>query len=449
MTTTVAKSESEGWLQRLGLGTKELRAWAMYDVANSAFATTIMVAILPIFYADVAASNLPENVRTAYWGYTSGLSLLISALISPVLGTLADVMGAKKRFVLIFTVGGALSCFLLYLVQSGDWLLASILYLIGNIGFVGGNVFYESLLPHIAPAKDLDRVSTAGYALGYFGGGVLLVLNFAAIASPQSFGLADAGVAVRLSFVSVGVWWILFTLPLMKHVREPAKTILQGEEIGAHPLRVSFERLRHTFREVRSQRDILLFLLAFWLYSDGIGTIMKMAAVYGKEVGIPTTDIMSALILVQFIGIPCTFAFAPIASKYGTKGGIVIALIVYTGICVQGYFMDSATEFWVLAAAVGLVQGGSQALSRSLFASMTPRAQSSEYFAFFSISAKFAGIFGPLLFGLVSQLMGGSRLSILFLILFFIAGIGLLMLVDEKRGRAVAAAINGKAEVRV
>ncbi|MBI4521976.1 MAG: MFS transporter [Gemmatimonadetes bacterium] len=432
------------WLQALGLGRPELRAWAMYDWANSAFATTIMAAVLPIYFADVAAADLPQNLRTAYWGYTTSAALLITAVLAPVLGAMADYLGAKKRFLAGFAAIGILASACLYLVSRGEWLLAAILFVLGDIGFAGGNVFYESLLPHVAREHEVDRVSTAGYAMGYVGGGVLLAVNLFWILSPTSFGLSDAGHASRLAFLSVAIWWALFSIPVFRSVAEPAGRLEADETRRMNPLRVGFTRVVETFREIRLYRHTFLFLIAFWFYNDGIGTIIKMATIYGREIGIGTNHLIGALLLVQFVGIPFTFAFGPLAARLGAKNGLYLTLCVYTGISVLGYFMTVGWHFWLLALAVGMVQGGSQALSRSIYASMIPRGRSSEFFGFYSVSSKFAGILGPALFALVAQLAGGSRLSILSLIVFFVGGMLLLTRVDVDEGRRIARAEDEK-----
>lgn len=434
----IAAAEEHPWLRALGLHRKELRAWSMYDWANSAFATTIMAAVLPIFYADVAAANLPEHLRTVYWGYTTSIALFTIGILSPVLGAAADYLGAKKKFLAAFAGMGVLATTFLSLIARGEWLYASAVFIVGNIEFAGANVFYESLLPHITREGELDRVSTAGYAMGYVGGGVLLAVNLAWIMMPERFGMSDATQASRIAFLSVALWWALFSVPIFRSVKEPARRLEHDENLGMNPVKVGFSRVFQTFGELRRHRQIFLFLVAFWFYNDGIGTIIKMATIYGREIGIGTTDLIGALLLVQFVGIPFAFAFGALADHIGAKRGIYLALSVYTGISVLGYFMTSAWHFWVLAFGVAMVQGGSQALSRSLYSSLIPRGKSSEFFGFYSVSAKFAGILGPFLFAVVGQLVGGSRLSILSLTIFFIGGMLLLSRVDVDEGRRIA-----------
>ena len=438
MSDTTEFGNRPSWARRLGLGRKELRAWAMYDWANSAFATTIMAGFLPIYYQEVAASSLPDATATAYWGYTNSIALAIIAVLSPVIGAIADYLGAKKRFLAVFMSFGVTFTALLYFVGDGDWLMASAIFIVANIGFAGANVFYESLLPSVAREGELDRVSTAGYAIGYVGGGVLLAVNAAWFVFPESFGFADPGQAVRASFVSVAVWWGLFSIPLFRRVREPDAQLATGEAVGLNPAKVGFVRVLATLKAIRRRRDLFLFLIAFLIYSDGVGTIIKMATIYGAEVGIGTTDLIGALLLVQFLGIPFTFGFGQFAARVSAKRGIFVCLVAYSGIAAFGFFMSAAWQFWALAVGVAMVQGGLQGLSRSVYASMIPAGRATEFFGFYSVSSKFAGIAGPLLFAVVAQAMGASRWGILSLVVFFVVGAALLTRVDIEAGQKLA-----------
>lgn len=415
---------------------KAINAWVMYDWANSAFATTIMGAVLPVYYASVAAANLDGNLATVYWAYTTSISLLIAAIISPILGAAADFLGSKKKLLAAFALLGIIGTALLYFVKTGDWLMASIFFIIGDLGFAGSIVFYDALLPHVARPDEVDQVSSKGYAIGYLGGGILLAINLAMIMLAPS---EMTGLMSRLSFLSVALWWFVFSIPVLKVVKEPPRRILQNEQ-GVNPVRVSFNRILKTFREIRNYKDLFTFLVAFWFYNDGIGTIIKMATIYGAEIGITQTTLIGTLLMVQFLGIPFAFLFGWMARKIGAKKSIYISLLVYTLIAMGGYFMSQEWHFWALGVAVATVQGGSQALSRSLFSRMLPRSKSAEFFGFFSVSEKFAGIAGPLVFGLVGQLVGHSRLSIVSLVVFFIIGAILLSRVDEKEGIRVAEA---------
>jgi UMF1 family MFS transporter len=415
-----------------------INAWCMYDWANSAFATTIMGAVLPTFYSAVAGAGLPGNAATVYWGYTSSIAMLINAAMGPILGAVADYLGAKKRFLAFFTAFGVFFTSLLVMVTSGQWLLASLIYILGYIGFGGANVFYDSLLPHIARPEDIDYVSSKGFALGYLGGGILLAVNVAMILFWDRIGLSSAEMASRLSFVSVGIWWAIFSIPVLRSVPEPPVPEAEGPVVN--PFKEAFQRLANTFAHVRKYSELSKFLLAFWVYNDGIGTIIKMAAIYGAEIGIGQTDLIGALLLVQFVGIPFSLLFGRLARSVGAKRSVHLALGIYTVISLAAYSMTTAWQFWALAGMVGLVQGGSQALSRSLFGRMVPKAKSAEFFGFYDVSSKFAGIVGPAVFALVGQLTGSSRLGIISLIVFFVVGGLLLTKVDEAEGIRVARA---------
>ncbi len=412
-----------------------VNAWCMYDWGSSAFSTTVEAAVLPVYFEQVVAAGLGGNTPTVYWAYTNAIALIIVALLAPVLGSVADYTGGKKRLLTVFAAIGIAATTLMVLIDSGDWLLALGLFLLGTIGLSASYVFYDSLLPHVTRADDIDYVSSKGYALGYVGGGILLAVNVLMIqvvwaGSPLNLG-------PRLSFLTVAVWWAIFTIPLLRRVPEPPANTT-GIGAGVNPLAASFRRLGQTFHEIRKYRQLFFFLLAFWLYNDGIGTIIKMATIYGSEIGIGMTDLIGALLLTQFVGIPFSLLFGKFSGKIGTKRAIMLGLGWYALITVGGYFMQAPWQFWVLALMVGMVQGGTQALSRSLFGVMAPKARSAEFFGFYDVSSKFAGIVGPALFGVVGQLTGSSRLSIVALIVFFIGGIVLLGRVDEREGIRVA-----------
>jgi len=417
---------------------RQINSWSLYDWANSAFAATIMATVLPIFYSAVAGKNLPGNLATVYYGYTTAIAMLLIALIAPVIGAIGDYTGAKKRFLAGFAIMGMFFTAMLYFVGQGDWQKASIFFILGNVGFSAANIFYDGLLPHVATKGDIDQVSTRGYALGYLGGGLLLAVNLAMIMKPALFGLPNAEMASRWSFVTVAIWWGIFSIPLFRYVREPKVVRARGE--SPNPVRAGFDRLFKTMREVRQYRQLVIFILAFWIYNDGIGTIIKMATIYGKEIGIGTTDLIAAILAVQFIGIPCAFLFGRLAKIIGAKRSILFGLGVYAAISVGGYFMQTALHFWILAVLVGFVQGGTQALSRSIFGNMVPKTKSAEFFGFYNVSSKFAGIVGPAVFAVVGQVMGSSRLSIVVLVVFFVVGGTLLSLVNVDEGVAVARA---------
>lgn len=419
---------------------RAISAWAMYDWADSAFATTIMAAVLPVYYTSVATAGLPSHTATAYWGFTSSISALIAAIISPILGAVADFSGSKKKFLTFFMMLGVTGTALLYFVQTGDWLMASLFFTFGNIGFAGSLVYYDALLPHIAGPEEIDQVSSRGYAMGYIGGGLLLAINLVMImVLPELIPNLDSALMTRLSFVTVAVWWAVFTLPLLLHVKEPPRRIRPGEE-NYRPIQASFKRLYQTFKEIRQYRDLAMALLAFWVYANGIGTIIVMATAYGNELGFGQTTLIGTLLMVQFLAAPFAFLFGWLSRKIGTKKAIYLSLIIYTLIAIAGYFLYHEWQFWVLGAAVATVQGGSQALSRSLIGRLMPKSKSAEFYGFFSVSEKFASVLGPALFGVISTIMHESRLSIVSLIIFFGLGIFLLSRVNVERGMQTAQA---------
>jgi UMF1 family MFS transporter len=431
-------NQPPGLLERLGLHRPELRAWVMYDWANSAFMTTVITAVFPVFFEKEAAALLDPAVALSRFGYASTLAILIVACMTPVLGAIADYSAVKKRMLGAFLAVGLAATASMVFIQRGQWLLALTLFVVGNIGAFGSMAFYDSLLPHVAREGEADRVSAAGYAIGYLGGGLLLVLNLAWIVSPQTWGLADAGQATRLSFLSVAVWWLLFSIPMFRGVPEPPRVLEDDEQARQNPALVALTRVRETFGELRTFRQAFLLLVAFAIYNDGINTIIRMATIYGSQVGLSATDMMPAIVLVQFVGVPFTFLFGSLASRIGPKRAVFLSLVVYTGISVLGFFMRTKLHFYALACLVATVQGGSQALSRSMFATMIPRHKSSEFFAFFGIFEKFTGVLGPAIFASVVATTGSARLAILSIIAFFVVGGVLLSFVNLKEGQRAA-----------
>jgi MFS transporter, UMF1 family len=428
------------FLARIGLHRRELRAWAMYDWANSAFQSTVITAIFPVFFASYAASDLAPTEATFRFAWATTLAITVTALLGPVLGAIADYRALKKRLLALFMSIGVAATLLMATIAQGGWEYAALLFIVANIAIASSYVFYDSLLPHIASPDEIDRVSATSYAVGYLGGGIVLAMNLAWILSPQTFGLADTVAATKLSFVSVGIWWLAFSLPLLRWVPEP-RAVLEADETGReHALRVAFRRLWETFHELRGYRQAFLMLVAFLLYNDGIQTIIRMAAIYGEELGIDRNAQIAAFVMVQFVGVPFSILFGVLAARIGAKQAIFLALGVYTGISIIGYFMSTAWHFFVLAFLVGMVQGGSQALSRSVFARMIPKHKSSEFFGFFSVFEKFAGIFGPAFFAASIALFGSSRAAVLSVILFFVLGALVLTRVDVAKGQAEAAA---------
>jgi len=403
----------------------------MYDWANSGAQCTIVTAIFPLFFSTVAAATLAPSVATERFAWITTMGVAIAAVLGPTLGVLADYRALKKPLLGACVAIGSLSAAAMVFIDAGEWKLASFLFLVTNVALATSFVFYDALLPHIAAPDEMDRVSTSGYALGYIGGGLLLVANLAWILKPDFWGLSSQVAAIKLSFLSVAVWWVLFAIPLFRQVAEPpAATRGIPGNAGLSLLRQTWA----TFRDLRRHRQAFLLLIAFLLYNDGIQTMIKMAAVYGAEIGIGMNAQIAAFIVVQFVGIPFAFLFGALAGRIGAKQALYIAITVYIGIAIIGYSMTTTWEFFLLAVLVGMVQGGAQGLSRSLFARMIPADRSTEYFGFFSVFEKVAGILGPLVFGTAVALTGSSRPAVLVLVVFFVLGGAVLSRVDVAEG---------------
>ena len=404
-------------------------SWCLYDWANSAFATTILAAVFPIFYSEIAANSLPKTTSTGYWGYTNTIAMSIIALSSPVLGSIADYTSKRKLFLFVFASMGIAATGFLFFIRRDQWIMASALFIFGRMGFGGGNIFYDSLLPYVAHENIIDQISALAYALGYLGGGLLLAINLLMILKPNLFMIPNYECAMRLSFLSVALWWAVFSLPIFVNVSEPGNPL---PENPSKILKNSLEDLINTLHRITDFKEPFKFLLAFWLYNDGIGTIIVMAAIFGSEIGIGRNHLIGSILLVQFIGIPFTILFGKLTKLIKTKTCILIGLIVYTIVVIFGYFIKSPLDFFILAIMVGLVQGGTQALSRSFFAKMIPKTDTAKFFSFYDVTSKFSGIVGPSLFGLISQFTGSSRYGIIALIIFFLGGGMILLTVNPQ-----------------
>jgi UMF1 family MFS transporter len=410
-------------------------AWALYDWANSAFATTVMAGFFPVFFKQYWNAGVTATESTFRLGMTSGIASLCVALMAPALGAIADRGGVRVRLLLVSTVLGATATLALSMVGQAHWQLAAALFLVASLGFWGGIVFNDSLLLHVAAPAEYDLVSGFGYSLGYLGGGLLFAVNVMMTLQPQWFGLADATDAVRWSFASVGVWWLLFTLPCAIYVRE--KRDARPAVPMAAAVRQGFAELRGTLREISRYRPLIWFLAAYILYIDGVNTIIKMAVDYGLSLGFDQSDLIKALLLTQFVGFPAALAFGWLGSKIGARRGIFIALAVYLAATCYAYFLDDARDFYLLACVVGLVQGGIQSLSRSYYGRLVPEGKSSEFFGFYNMMGKASAIVGPALVGITAAVTGDSRLSILSIVILFIAG-GALLAVASRVERSDA-----------
>jgi len=426
-------------------GKRAIWAWAAYDWANSAFATVVIAGFFPVFLKQYWAADLAVTDSTFWLGVTNTLASALIVLSAPLLGALADQLGARKGFLVLFTALGVLGAGALSLVAAGHWGLALLLYFGGLIGFSGSNIFYDALLVSVAAPTDYHRVSALGYALGYLGGGLLFAVNVLMTLYPAFLGLADAGEAVRLAFLGVALWWSLFALPLILWVREA-----RAEHGGCHPSLVSppsfgmrqpasradhalgsavrgaFRELRHTLGEIRQRRDAFLFLLAYWCYIDGVDTIVHMSVDFGLAIGLAADGLMVALLITQFVGFPAALAFGWLGRHWGAKPGILLAIGVYSLVVLLATAMTRVEEFYLMAGVIGLVQGGIQALSRALFAGFVPAGREAEFFGFYNMLGKFAAVLGPGLVGVAALVTGDPRLSLLPILILFLLGALLL-----------------------
>lgn len=406
---------------------RTILSWALYDWANSAFATTVMAGFFPIFFKTFWNAGVEDTVSTARLGFGNSVAGITVALLAPVLGAIADRGSAKRRFLLCFAVLGIAMTIGLSLVREGQWLGALVLYALATIGFSGGNIFYDSLIVGVASERKVDVVSALGYSLGYLGGALLFTLNVWMVQQPATFGLNDASQAVRLAFVLVGVWWAVFSIPILLFVPEPQ---LSESVKGMAMLRAGLIQLGSTFRHIRASRTVFLFLIAYWFYIDGVDTIIRMAVDYGLSIGLASGDLIKALLLTNFIGFPAALFFGWLGKRCGAKKGIFAAIAVYLGVTIWAAFMKSRLEFYLLAVVIGLVQGGIQALSRSYYTRLIPKDKAAEFFGFYNMLGKFAVVIGPLLIGVVglaAEKAGfssdtASRLGIVSIALLFVLG---------------------------
>lgn len=420
------------------IGTKKVISWSLYDWANSAFATSVMAGFFPVFFKQYWSSGVEVTTSTFRLGMANSIASLIVAALAPVLGAIADRGGAKMKFLLFFAAMGIIMTGGLFFVAKGAWPVAVLLYVLGIIGFSGGNVFYDSLIVDVSPPDRMDMVSSLGFSLGYLGGGLLFALNILMTLKPASFGLADAGEAVRVSFLNVAIWWGVFSIPVMVFVKEP---MTPHQKSGWSMVGAGFRQLGTTFGEIRKLRLVFLFLIAYWLYIDGVDTVIRMAVDYGMSLGFEADSLIVALMITQFVGFPAAIAFGKLGEKLGTKAAILLGIAVYVGVTIWAMFMEKTAEFYALAVVVGLVQGGVQSLSRSFYSRIIPANKAAEFFGFYNMLGKFAAVIGPLLVGWVGVLTGNPRVAIFSIIILFIGGGVILYTVDEREGTRMAKAL--------
>jgi len=416
----------------------------MYDFANSAFATTILAVIFNQYFATVVAGG-ERGVQflgfrlhgASFFTFSVALSMAISALLAPLLGAVADASASKKRFLMVFCYVAILSTGFLYFVREGNYWRGAIFFIIANIGFAGGNVYYNAFLPEISSDENIGRISGLGWALGYIGGGVLLGINLIMLKYPDWLGFPAGYFTVQDCFLSVALWWFVFSLPTFIFLKERAQKSFST--FRKSHFKEGYQRLQHTFRRIKTFRELTKFLVAYLIYNDGIETVIVMASIFGAEVlGMETGEIILFFLMIQGIAFFGSLIFGFLADTIGNKRAVIISLGVWSLIVIWafrlGIVWDPKTEYWILGALAGIVMGGSQAASRSLQGIFTPDANSAEFFGFFAVSGKFASVFGPLIYGILIAITGNVRSGILSVLFFFIVGMAILWTVDERKG---------------
>ncbi|MCU9613378.1 MFS transporter [Caldibacillus lycopersici] len=410
--------------------TSSERSWALYDWANSAYTIVIVTAILPLYFKSAATeAGISASTSTAYWGYANSLATLIVALLAPILGTIADFRGFKKRFFTFFSTLGIVFTLLLAAVPIEQWFILLVVYLITSIGFAGANVFYDAFLVDVTTEKRMNRISANGFALGYIGSTIPFILSIAIIVlAQQSVIPLSVTVASQIAFVITALWWGVFTIPMLKNVEQKYYV-----DRVPKPVTSSFKKLLFTFKNIKVYRPLFLFLLAYFFYIDGVNTIIKMSTAYGSDLGIDSNTLLIVLFVTQVVAAPFSILFGTMGNKYGDKRMIMIGICIYIFICCYAFFLDSALDFWILAMLVGVAQGGIQSLSRSYFGKLVPKESSNEFFGFFNVFGKFAAVAGPLLLGVTAQISGNTNTGVFALVILFVIGALILLRVPNTK----------------
>ena len=414
---------------------KEILSWSLYDWANSTFSTTVMAGFFPIFFKQYWSTAAEVTVTTWYLGLANSIASILVATLAPFLGAIADKASVKKRLLIFFAFLGIISTGTLSIINQGQWIIAIVFYVTASIGFMSANIFYDSLLPSVAPKEKRDFVSSFGYALGYIGGGILFLINVLMYLKPELFGISDAASAIKLSFLTVAVWWAVFSIPIMVFVKEPSVS----ENIGiTNSIKLGFNQLKSTITTIKKFKVVTTFLIAYWFYIDGVDTVIRMAVDYGTSIGFSTSALITALLLVQFIAFPATLIYNWFASKIGIKRGIFIGIIGYVLISIFASLVSKEWHFYAIAVMIACFQGCIQALSRSLYSTIIPKSNAAEFFGFYNMFGKFAAIIGPPLVGYIGLVTGNPRIGILSVIMLFILGGIMLAKVDVEEGERVA-----------
>ena len=414
---------------------KEIISWSLYDWANSTFSTTVMAGFFPIFFKQYWSTAADVTLSTWYLGLANSIASILVASLAPFLGAIADKASVKKKLLIFFAFIGVISTGSLSMVSQGYWRVAIIFYIAASVGFMSANIFYDSLLPSVAPKEKRDFVSSLGFALGYIGGAILFLINVTMYLNPEFYGIADAPTAIKISFLTVAVWWAVFSIPILIFVKEP----LVQTDIGVfQSIKLGWSQLISTLKSIRELRIVATFLVAYWLYIDGVDTMIRMAVDYGTSLGFSSSSLITALLMVQFIAFPATLIYSWLAGKIGIKNGIMVGIIGYALISILGSMVSEEWHFYALAVLIACFQGGIQALSRSLYSRITPESRSAEFFGFYNMFGKFAAIIGPPLMGYIGLITGNPRYGILSIIILFILGGYFLAKVDVEEGERLA-----------
>ena len=417
---------------------KSILAWSLYDWANSAFATTVMAGFFPVFFKEYWSTTDNVTLSTWYLGLGNSIASILVAALAPFIGAIADRGTAKKKLLIFFAFLGIIATGGLWIVNQGHWQMAILFYIIASIGFMSGNIFYDALLPAVATKEKYDYASSLGYSLGYIGGGLLFLINVLMYLQPHYFGISDGATAIRLSFISVAVWWAIFSIPLILFVKEP--TIHKPIGIFSS-IKEGWSQLVSTLSKIRQFKVVVTFLMAYWLYIDGVDTIIRMAVDYGTSIGFPASSLITALLLVQFVAFPATLIYSQFASKIGIKNALYTAILGYTLITIFGAFVSKEWHFYVIAVFIACFQGGIQALSRSLYSRIIPKNQAAEFFGFYNMLGKFAAIIGPPMMGYIGLITGNPRIGILSIVILFILGGFILTKVDLQEGERISESV--------
>jgi MFS transporter, UMF1 family len=412
--------------------TTQEKSWVFYDWANSAYSILITTAIFPLFFKAAAdGAGLAGSTSTAYLGYANSFGTLIVSISAPILGTIGDFRGYKKRLFTIFAILGIVFTALLAVVPSNQWLLLLLCYIITVIGFGGANIFYDAFLVDVTSEERMNRISSRGFAMGYIGSTIPFILGIALILlSQQGILPLSVTVASQIAFAITALWWGIFTIPMLKNVEQKYYV-----ERVANPISSSFKRMIQTFKHIKAYRPLFLFLIVYFFYIDGVHTIITMSTAYGTDLGITSTNLLIILFATQVIAAPFAILYGKLADKFSGKKMLLVGIFIYIIICIYAYFLKTTLDFWILAMLVGSSQGGIQALSRSYFAKLVPKEHANEFFGFYNIFYKFASILGPFLVGVTAQLTGSTNSGVFSLVILFIIGGAILLRVPETTGK--------------